>query len=553
MAPTVAGNQETSGAVCAPKRSCRHRRPASQRLRAGRHGRWLCGLAATLLLAANPAVAADSRLADTAQAMDREGVRALINGSAEINAAQVDGMTALHWASLHDDLELARLLIASGADANAANRYGVTPLALACTNGNGALVELLLDAGANPNASLPGGETALMTASRTGRIGPVKALLARGADIDGRVHGMGRREGAGANAFNYRINDPGIFDFETKPEQTALIWAAAEGHAEVVAELIRAGADFQGTLPSGFTPLLFAVRNGHLEVVKTLVKAGADVNQRIDPDPDWRHMGYRARLRPGATALHVAVENGHFELGAYLLGAGIDPDAADPVGYTALHAVTNARRIAPGDADPPPEPTGNMTSLEFVRRLADHGANMNARMTRPGMINLGAAVLGPTAFLAAAQTADLDFMKTLVDLGADPLLNDRSNSTALMLVGARTGTEAEIVEAIDLLLDLGVDIDAVDNDGETAMHAAAYRDRSRPIKRLSARGARIEIWNRKNRHGSTPLAIAAGHRGPRSFRPQPMAEAAIREVMTAAGVPVPEIVAVPAAGPKRAY
>ena len=535
MAPNVVGSREGLGAARGPG------------------GSRLCGVAVAVLLVTSSAVAADSSLADAARARDWDGVRALVKLSAGVNAAQVDGMTALHWASLHDELEMARLLVATGADTNAANRYGVTPLALACTNGNGDLVELLLDAGADPNASLPGGETALMTAARTGRIGPVKALLAHGADVDGKVHGMGRREGAGANAFNHRINDPGIFDFETKPEQTALIWAAAEGHAEVVAELIGAGAEFRTTLASGFTPLLFAVRNGHLEVVKTLVRAGIDLNQRIKPDPDWRHMGYRARLRPGATVLHVAVENGHFELGAYLLDTGMDPNAADPVGYTALHAMTNARRIAPGDADPPPEPTGNMTSLEFVRKLADHGANLDARMTGPGLINLGAAVLGPTAFLAAAQTADLEFMKTLVDLGADPLLTDRLNRTALMLVGARTGSEAEVLQGIDLLLDLGVAIDAVDKNGDTAMHAAAYRDRSGPIKHMAAKGASIEVWNRKNKQGSTPLAIAAGYRGPRSFRPQPKAEAAIREVMAAAGLHVPETVAAPATGPKQGY
>ena len=553
MAPNVVGGREGPGAVREPKRPRGPIVPASSRLGARSHGWSLCRLAVALLLAAHPAVAADSSLADAARARDWDSVRALIERSAESNAPQVDGMTALHWASLYDNLEVARLLLASGAEANTANRYGVTPLALACTNGNGALVELLLDAGADPNSSLPGGETALMTAARTGRIGPVKALLARGADVHGKVHGMGRREGAGANAFNHRINDPGIFDFETKAEQTALIWAAAEGHAEVVAELIAAGADYRATLASGFTPLLFAVRNGHLDVVRTLVEAGADVNQRIEPDPDWRHMGYRARLRPNATPLHVAVENGHFELGAYLLEVGSDPNAADPVGYTPLHAVTNARRVAPGDADPPPDPTGNMTSLEFVRRLADHGANVNARMTGPGLINLGAAVLGPTAFLAAAQTADLEFMKTLVELGADPLLTDRINRTALMLVGARTGSEAEVLEAIELLLDLGVAIDAVDKNGDTVMHAAAYRDRSEPIKLLAAMGASVEVWNRKNKQGSTPLAIAAGYRGPRSFRPQPKAEAAIREVMAAAGLHVPETVAAPATGTKQGY
>lgn len=530
----------------------RYRLSARSRLRLPWRGSRLCGLTVVFLSAISLAGATDSSLADAAQAMDQEEVRALVEKSIDVNATQVDGMTALHWACRHDDLEMAQLLVKTGADVNIANRYGVTPLTLACTNGNRVLVELLLDAGADPNASLPGGETALMTAARTGKVGPVKALLARGADVHAKVHGMGRREVPGAGAFLVRMADSTIFDFETKPEQTALIWAAAEGHAEVVAELIKADADFQTTLASGFTPLLFAVRNGHRKVVETLVRAGVDVNKRIQPDADWRHKGYGARLRPNATALHVAVENGHFELAASLLEAGADPNAADSIAYTALHAITGARAVAVGDANPPPERTGNMTSLEFVRKLAAHGANLDARMKRPGLINLGVVVLGPTAFLAAAQTADVDLMKRLSDLGADPLLTDGDNRTALMLAGAAAGTEGEVLQAIELLLELGVEIDAVDDNGETAMHAAAYKNRPEPIKLLAARGASIEIWNQTNKHGSTPLAIAAGYRGQGSFRPQPDAEAAIREIMVAAGVVPPEDVTV-RAKTKQAY
>ena len=512
--------------------------------------RRILAAATALLFATSLAGAADSPVADAAEAMDRERVRELVSNAADVNGAQADGMTALHWAALRDDLESATLLIEAGADVSAASRYGVTALTLACTNGNRSLVELLLNAGADPNTALPGGETALMTAARTGRIGPVRALLARGADIHTKVHGMGRQEWAGANAFLARMADPTIFDFETKPSQTALIWAAAEGHAQVVSELIVAGADFQATLDSGFTPLLFAVRNGHIDVVRVLLEAGADLNRRIDPHPDWRHRGYGAKLRPGATALHVAVENGNFELGAYLLDAGADPNSADPIGYTALHAIPSTRRVAPGDANPPPDPTGSMTSLEFVRDLATHGANLDASMTATGAINLGIAVLGPTALLAAVQTADVNLIKTLVDLGANPLLRDNSNRTALMLAGARTGTEAEIVQTMQFLLDSGVDIDAIDNSGETAMHAAAYRDRPAPIKLLASRGASIEVWNRPNVHGSTPLAIAVGHRGPRSFRPQPRAEAAIREVLVAAGVSPPEVIKIATRAPR---
>ena len=307
-------------------------------------------------------------------------------------------------------------------------------------------------------------------------------------------------------------------------------------------ELIEFGADFHARLESGFTPLLLAARAGHLDAARVLIAAGADVNQRIAPSPEWRHLGFGAKLRPGATALHVAVENGNYELAAELLAAGADPNAADPGGYTALHAVPGARRVPPGDANPPPDTTGSMTSLEFVREIAARGANLNARMTGPGLINLGVRVLGPTPFLSAAQTADVELMRTLVELGADPLLTDNLKRNALMLAGARAGTGRDVLRAMEMLLDLGIDIDALDDNGETAMHSAAYRDRPEPIKFLASRGASVEVWNRENVHGSTPLALAAGYQGARRVRPHPKAEAAIREAMAVAGiVPPPEL------------
>ena len=200
-------------------------------------------------------------------------IRALLQQHVDVNAPQVDGMTALHWAAYQDDLEMAELLVHAGANANAANRYGVTPLSLACTNGNGAMVELLLKAGADPNTSLPGGETPLMTAARTGTLGAVKALLPAAPDVDGK---------------------------EDRRGQTALMWAAAEGHADGRGGAIEAGADFRTRLPSGFTPLLFAVREGRIEVVRVLLKAGVNVNETCRPKGKRR--SYGGRLPPvGAT------------------------------------------------------------------------------------------------------------------------------------------------------------------------------------------------------------------------------------------------------------
>jgi ankyrin repeat protein len=463
------------------------------------------------------AAASEAPLAEAAREKDRAGLRALLARRVDVNASQADGMTALHWAAYQDDLEAVELLIRAGANAKAANRYGVTPLSLACTNGNEAIVALLLKAGADPNTSLPGGETALMTAARTGKTEAVKVLLAHGADVHAKESGRG---------------------------QTALMWAAAEGHVAVVELLIQAGADVHARLDSGFTPLLFAVREGRIGVVRALLKAGADVNETIRPGPasSARKLAYRGP-RPGTSALVLAVANAHFELAAVLLDAGADPNASLP-GLTALHIISDVRKPGLGDNDPAPEGSGNMTSLELVKKLVAKGANPNARMTR--RINLGATnlnTLGATPFFLAAKTADAELMRTLAALGADPLLTNADNSTPLMAAaglgtrspGEDAGTESEVLEAMQVALDLGADVNAVDSNGETALHGAAYKNLPRAVELLVSKGARIDVWNRKNKYGWTPLAIASGYRFG-NFKPSPVTVAVFHRVMKAAGV-----------------
>jgi uncharacterized protein len=413
-------------------------------------------VALLLSIAHLQATGADPTLADAAEKMDRVQVRALLKARVAVDVAQIDGMTALHWAAHHDDAEMVDQLLRAGANVQAANRYGVTPLSLACTNGNSTLVDRLLAAGADPNLALPGGETPLMTAARTGSLGAVKALLSRGAKVDAKDDTRG---------------------------QTALMWAAAEGHADVAQALTASGADVRGHLASGFTPLLFAVREGRLDVVRVLLKAGADVNEAVSNDPG-RRRGYGGPLpRPGLTPLLVAVMNAHFELAAALLDAGANPNA-DLVGYTALHAITAVRKPGVGDNDPAPDGSGSMTSIELVKRLAAHGADLNARMTKKANVNnTRANEIRATPFLLAALTADAELMTTLVALGADPTLTNIENSTPLMMTaglatrspGEDAGTESEVLEAVQVLLTLGADVNAADSNGETAMHAAAYR------------------------------------------------------------------------------
>ena len=450
------------------------------------------------------ATATGADVADAAEKSDRARLEVLLRQRADVDAPQPDGMTALHWAVLHDDLETVRRL--ASARVTVTNAFGVTPLSLACRNGNGAMVELLLQRGADPNTTLPGGETVLMTAARTGRPEAVRALLARGAAVDAR-----ERRG-----------------------QTALMWAAAEGHAEVVTLLLKAGADFRTPLPdSGFTPMLFAVRAGRLEVVRVLLKAGADVREAMQPK---KSSGKGPRK--GTAALMLAVENGHFELALELVRAGADPNDQRS-GFTALHALSWVRKPQRGEdeGDPSPQGSGSVSSLDFVRKLVALGADVNTRLARgnggPGLF----AFEGATPFLFAASTADLPYLRLLLELGADPTAGNVDQCTPLMVacgigVGNAAanevaGEEPEVLEVAAFLLEHGADINSVDANGETAMHGAAYKNLPKVIDFLARHGAKTDVWNRKNKYGWTPLVIAEGHR-PGNFKPSAETVEALR-------------------------
>lgn len=456
-----------------------------------------------------PARAGDSEapLADAVEQGGAQEARQLIDAGADVNAAQADGMTALHWAALGDDAEVVARLLDSGADANRPTRYGATPLAIACQSGDARVVELLLEAGADPNAPGRAGETPLMIASRTGRIEAVRLLIARGSAVNARE----------------------------RNEQTALMWAAAEGHVDVVRALLKAGADHATPLESGFTPLLFAVRGGHADTAFALVEAGADIDQAPRP----RRGGGMTGLGRGVSPLLMAVENGHFELAARLLDAGADPNETTS-GYSPLHAITWVRKADSGDdnALPPPAGSGRMSSLDFVRKLVAHGADVNMRHRRRDQTLARLNRRGATPFLLAADTADVELMRLLVELGADPSITNEDNTTALMVAagvgtlapGEEAGTEEEALVAVKYALELGGDVNAVDNNGETAMHGAAYKSAPEIVRFLAEHGADETIWNRRNKEGWTPLLIAQGYR-PGNFKPAPDTIAALRSIM----------------------
>jgi ankyrin len=422
-----------------------------------------CGLAVLLIGAGG----GPPPLVDAARNADREALRALLQQGASVNAADADGTTALHWASYRDDVESADLLIRAGARVNAANDLGATPIWTASLNGSAAMVQRLLEAGANPNAALLAGETPVMVAARSGSPVVVEQLLAKGADV---------------NAHAAR-------------GQTALMWAVAQQHADVVKVLLAHGADiharsgvwsevmavsphghldYNRAIPhGGDTALMFAARVGDVASAKILVSAGANVN---DADA-W-----------GVSATAMAAHAGYGALVEFLLEHNADPNAAAP-GFTALHAAIMHR------------------DEQMVRALLAHGADANAPLrtwtpTRRSSkdFNFAPELVGATPFWLAARFSEPGVMRLLVKHGADPLfvhhgdhvvegrggagLEHRSQvTTALMAATGMGGGAAWVpiergererltLEAVTLAAELGVDVNAANTDGRTALDAA---------------------------------------------------------------------------------
>ena len=424
-------------------------------------------------------------LLEAVKAGDTAAVRTLLDGGAEVDAAEPDGTTALHWAAHHDDLRLATQLLEAGAAADAATRYGVAPLALAATNGSAAMLELLLDAGADPNRASGEGETPLMTAARTGVVPAVAVLLEHGAEVDAVEGWRG---------------------------QTALMWTASQDQAGAAQALIAAGADLHARSEGGFTPLLFAAREGGLGALDVLLAAGADPDDAL---PD------------GTSALGMAVYNAQYEAAARLLAAGADPDARGQ-GWTALHQVVWTRRPNLGRNPPFPVPLGRLDGLDMARLLLAHGADPNLPQTaepRDGNRNM-LDRLGATPFLLAAKAADVPMMRLLADLGADPNLTTAGGATPMMAaagvgiwkIGENPGTNDEALAAVELAWALGNDVNAADGNGDTALHGAIHRGADGIVRFLHEKGADLDAVNQT---GWTALSIARGVFYPNTFNRHP--------------------------------
>ena len=472
-------------------------------MKKGARGLWCVVVAAELLLWAAAFADASTPLIDAVKQGSPASVRARLQQKVDVNAAEADGTTALHWAVRADDQELTRMLLRAGADPRRANRYGVTPLQLASVNGSVLIATALLEAGADANVVLPEGETILMTAARTGEPALVRLLLDRGADINAREKWYG---------------------------ESALVWAVAENHAEASRVLLERGADVnvrsapltfprrrtgQSVLSLGnWTPLMYAARENAIEAGRALIAGKADIDA-ADPD--------------GATALVIAIINANYEFAAFLLEAGANPNVVDKdAAMGPLYAAIDMHRLAVGHGRPNPRPSGALDAVAIVRQLLDRKADPNARLKAPVFqrhhtMGDGSLGNGATPFMRAAKSGDVEVMKLLLAAGADPALTLPNKSNALMFaagLGWRDGspaapsydqgTPAEAVEAITLLLERGLDLNAATDNGDTALHQAVTNRGAPDIVRfLIARGANLKALNKR---GQTPLTAAMASR-----------------------------------------
>jgi len=455
--------------------------------------------------------ASSTRFIDAVERQDWAAAETLFAASESnalpVDQQQPDGMTALHWAVSHRNVDWTRRLLDAGANSNAKTVLGVPVLEVVCQNGDVEIARLLLHHGADPNVRLAGRTTPLIVATRGGGPELCRLLIDAGAEVDA----------------------------EDRSGQTPLMFAAAEGRAEVVSVLLDAGAERDRTLESGFNALCFAARSGHIETSMLLIDRGADVMQTMDPK---RTSGRNARK--GMTPLMLAVESAHYELAMKLIARGADPNE-EASEFAPLHALSWVRRPQKGDnpeGDPPPRGSGNLSAFEFVRAIVDAGADVNLQLRRgrgaPGRLSPREA----TPFLMAAQTVDLPYMELLLELGADPKLANSDGATALMAaagvgnhhVGEHEGTPEEVEQAVRMLVDLGLDINAVAGNGETAMHGAAYRCFPETVLLVARLGADVETWNHKNKFGWSPLDIAQGYR-PGSFKPDPATIQVVSDLM----------------------
>ncbi len=545
-------------------------------------------LALALPLTLTCFAATDTRLSEAAMQGDKQQVRQLLKERVDVDGAQGDGSTALHWAAFHDDADMVRMLLAAGANVKAATREGaITPLFMSCQNGNAAIIEALLKAGADPNEANGNGTTALMTAAAAGSVDALKVLIDHGAkvnateaahgqtalmfaaslgrtdairfllahgaqpnlttktvkiervrfDQDGNIveerpaaaGGRGGRAGRGAPApMTAAAQDKAdaAADAQAAEEAAKAANDAAKSELEALAHALqlkssvfllgktrpragdvaaraprRTGAEYMG----GMTALLYAAREGHKDAARALMEGGADLN-----------IANADKFTP----LVIAITNGHLDLAMDLVQHGADPNLASLSGLTPLYAVIDVQ-WAPHAWFPQPDVEQEKTGyLDLMRALLDHKAQVNAQVNEKlwfrsftndyTWVDPG----GATAFWRAAQSSDMAAMKLLVDHGADPKIATKSGDTALMAAAGigwaanwSVNAPVPLIDAVKYCVELGIDVNAADNRGYTALHGAAYLGNNDMVNYLVAHGAKIDA---KSKAGDTVADMANG-------------------------------------------
>jgi uncharacterized protein len=449
------------------------------------------------------AQAADSLL-QAAQSGDSAAALGLVAGKADVNARQEDGTTALHWAAYHDDLPLLRQLIKAGAKVNVTNDYGSTPLAEAAERADPEALRILLQAGADVESPNAQGQTALMSVARSDVVEAARVLVAHGANVNATEKWRG---------------------------QTALMWASAQSRPAMVQFLLEHGAAVnaredvrewprrvtaeprpQNRPLGGLTPLLFAAREGCAACAAELIKAHADV-ELADPE--------------GITPLVMSILNAQFDTAAVLIKAGADVNTWDMWGRAALYSAVDYNTTPRGGR--PDRPSSDQTTaLQVIAMLLKRGANpdMQLKLFPPyrslGQDRGGDAMLtvGTTPLIRAAKAGDSASIQLLLAAGARPDLANSLGITPLMAaagigsttidIRARFRNEQKCIAAAKLLLDHGVDVNATNGNGQTALYGAAQSGWNNFVQLLADHGATITL---KDRFGSTPLDVAEGKVG----------------------------------------
>jgi len=399
--------------------------------------------------------AGKSDIADAAQRGDRAAVQKLILQKVDVNAPQVDGATALHWAVYRQDAELADMLIRAGANVKATNRTGMAPLAMASLYGNAGLIDRLIKAGADAKQKGANGETMLMFAAHNGNPQAVQVLLEAGAEVNAR---------------------------ETIRGTTALMWAIEQKHPEAVKVLLAGGADHSAKSGGAGLPRNYMANRVNLRAVelaqdrrKRAAAAGITYDEQLAIDQkSGREVGGQRGLGQALDA------NGN------PVTAGRQGGAAPAPAQTPAPAAT-----PPAAPAPTAEPGGRQAG---ATGRAGRGGNAG---------NAGAQGQGRAGGAAAQAAQDPDDDDNEVVIAG--LVGSGGGGLTPLVFAAREGD----LESAKLLLDAGAPIDQVTEYGWTPLLTAVNNRNYLLAKYLLEKGADPNI---ANKGGWTPLYLATDNR-----------------------------------------